>query len=390
MFKSQKTIKSVSIVTIFLALLPGNVGCGLIAKKPEFAPYTIEYNITDKDVLEFVNNLRHMLRLKMEWSTIGAYFTSSLALATAAAAAVYGATGGSKTATAALTGSSIFTSDLYGLLELGRKTPAYQDGVALLERAEARYYIRIAEGYGGKVSKTKLTVAGANLYLEAAASLRLVEKALASQIPTSAEVEAATGKHLDKLERIRLSETEVTLPLTGKDDKQKPTRNVQVYDTGAVTTAISEDESIATANVKENVIRITGEKVGDTRVIVSNDKGAQGEINVKVRSDIEGEVRSKRNALPEETVDIEETVEINEGETITIIVSESKSPLKRISLLGAKQEFIATDYFDSEGTPQSEDLVRGVAMIKGTTKGRTIITIENVRGGKKEFVLEVK
>lgn len=288
MFKLRATTGRISILLVLLVPLTGSLGCGNFKREirgdnlylRDIKEPGVEYSITDQDVLEFSNNLRHMLRAKMQYSTIASYASGMTALATATAAATLAATGGSAIGTAGLAAASVFTGDAVGLFKLKERVNAYVDGIALIEDAEAKYFDKIAKDYHGKVSNSKLTVPGAELYIRVVGSLKLVEKALAARIPTKEDIEAATG--LTKPDELRLNTSAVSL-----ERSTRPETQVVAIQNGPITDAVSDDPKVATGEAKGNVVTIkAGETAGRAEITVSNGRGEMQKVEVEVKEKV--------------------------------------------------------------------------------------------------------
>lgn len=289
MFKLRATTGRISILLVLLVPLTGSLGCGNFKREVrgdnlylrDIKEPGVEYSITDQDVLEFSNNLRHMLRAKMQYSTIASYASGMTALATATAAATLAATSGSAIGTAGLAAASVFTGDAVGLFKLKERVNAYVDGIALIEEAEAEYFDKIAKDYHGKISNSKLTDPGAELYIRVVGSLKLVEKALAARIPTKEDIEAATGEARKRIkpDELRLNTHAVNLKIG-----TKPVTEVVAIQNGPIIDVVSDNSAVATGGASGNVVTIkVGGTTGKAEITVSNGRGGMQKIEVEVK-----------------------------------------------------------------------------------------------------------
>lgn len=309
MFKSKCVTRYASILTVVALLALGNSGCAWLRGDPEFnikKEDTAEYTITDKDILEFANTLQHMFRSRMQYSTIAAYTSGVITLITGTAATVLAASGGSTAGITGLAASSVVSADLFGLFKMKDRVRAYADGVNYLEKAEARYFTAIARNNNGRVSSTELTEEGAKLYVETVASQRLVEKALAAQIPTLEEVQAATGDMPADKHALQLSQRVVVLTLDSAGEDNLRTTQVQATRNGPILTITSEDPDVAVGELDKanaSIVNIKPERLrrdiyfnadrdklkGFTVLTLSNKDGKTAKIEVTVKSAIDAE-----------------------------------------------------------------------------------------------------
>ncbi|HHT9132329.1 MAG TPA: pilus assembly protein N-terminal domain-containing protein [Candidatus Tripitaka californicus] len=358
MFKLRATTGYISIL---LVLLTGSLGCGNFKQKirgddlylKNIKEPGVEYSITDQDILEFSNNLRHMFRAKMQFSTIAAYASSVTALATATAAATLAATGGSTIGTAGLAAASLFTGDGLGLFKLKERINAYVDGLELIEEAEAKYFNKIAKDYHGKVSNSELTSPGAELYVSVVGSLKLVEKALAARIPTKEDIEAATG---EVRERARPDELRLNTYAVSLKQRTKLVTQVIAIQNGPITDAVSDDPKVATGEANGNVVTIkAGETAGKTEITVSNGRGEMRKVEVEVK---EYEVTLE----PASTVEIE----VHKAKPINDVKSENTA------VAGAEKK--------------DDNTIEITAKSVGTAK----ITVTNKSGAKEKVIVHVE
>ncbi len=289
------------LILLCCSVLFGTSGCG--DKYYKAVDRSIDYTVTDREILEFTNHVRHMLRTKMKWASVAAYVSSTISLATAATAATVGVTSGGGAsvirAVAALSASSLFTNDLISIFKMKDRAQAYQDGLALIESSEARYFQTMAKKKG-RVENYKMTQHGADLYAETVGAIKLIEKALVNSIPTLEEVKQATGEHSD----LRVSSENVTLTEANKNT------DILVLKNGPVVGVASSHPDLVSVAHNGAVIDIRGQE-GLFGASASKQKikvtavSAQGQsVEILVNADLES-ANKKRD--PEETPELSET-----------------------------------------------------------------------------------
>jgi len=268
------------------------------------------YHVTDRDILEFNNHVRHMMRLKMKYATIAAYVSSTVAIGTATAATILSAGGAGVITVASLAGTSAFSSDIMGIFSFSETTVAYQDGVELMERAEARYFQALARrSTDGLIHADTLTIEAANLYSETVGALALVEKALASRIPTMTDIRQAMGQAIDDTESIRtgnsvaLSHISVTpskVMLKEENLATKPFKIITFKGNVPAKNVLSLDESIVkVTEIKPLSAKLTGQIGGKTKIIVLADTGESTGVQVEVSSPIS--IKSNNEEIAKDT-----------------------------------------------------------------------------------------
>ena len=308
-------IKQLKKISIFLLLMQLIVISGCATNKyTDGLNASGEYRITDREVLEFNNHVRHMMRLKMKYATIAAYTAGTIAIATATAATVASAGGAGVVAVAALAGTSAFSGSIMGMFNFSDTTMAYQDGVALMESAEAKYFQHLAiSNKGGVIDQHSLSIEAANLYSETVGALRLVEKALASRIPTMDEVRQATGRTMADSTAIGNGDSNLLssivvvegnkIALIETDPKKKPTKTINFQGIVPAKAIVSVQGAIVTTAINTSGIsaELTGITPGESQVIIIADNGSPTAISVEVSSPIRilknGEDLQKKETL---------------------------------------------------------------------------------------------
>lgn len=155
--------------------------------------------ITDAAILDFSNTVKDGLRTRMHYSKIIRLASSSIETISMILVASQGIGGGADVNTLArFAGLSAAIPQIQSIFKAKARAVAYDGGVRLIERAESRYLIKLAEKGDSSISE-KLTSNGALLYKEIIASLDLVGKALMAQIPDIQNVKEANGEYEDML-----------------------------------------------------------------------------------------------------------------------------------------------------------------------------------------------
>lgn len=267
-----------------------------------------KYYVTDRDILEFNNHVRHMLRLKMKYATISAYVSSTIAIASATAATILSAGGAGAITIASLAGTSAFSSDIMGIFSFSETSKAYQDGVELMEKAEAKYLIALAnKSENGEISTNKLSIEAANLYSQTVAALALVEKALASRIPSLEEVKRAQGEVIKDTLTINneLSKIYVMpnrLNLIANNPEVNPSELITFKGNVPPSKIFSSDETVVKVSEEKPIsAKITGIKDGVVFVKVISNNDTITSVKVNVSSPISIKVTSSSDEIKNDT-----------------------------------------------------------------------------------------
>jgi len=349
----------------------------LTAKK--VPSYLIEVDVTDQHVLQFCNNLKNQLRAHMtnarRVTEIGAVFqVLTAAAASAVGATAAGAAVGSETTEtmAALAGASAVTPQLQSVFSLGARSDAYNQGLALVEMAEAKYYSAIAEA--GTTAKGKLTPAGADLYTSSVAALKLVESAIASKIPSIADLQAAQGIRVNQIQlepaQVRLT---VSTQVPGPNDPGTSSDVIVVAD-GPITGVVSHDPTVAavpslTANTSQ--FKITaGTHGGTTRISVVNAKGESGSLGVIV--------------IPKMIIKSPPPV-VSATNAVDLIIDKACEATSIVAVPGGGVAFDPPS-----GTATNPLTTVHITTIKGASAGPVKITVRNDEGASADFNITVQ
>lgn len=238
--------------------------------------------VTDKDALGFSNDVKTALRQKMNWARIARLTSGTVQVFTAAAAAALGAASGSITAVAALAASSAVMPEVQNIFEAKERAEAYQQGVALIEEAEVRYFKTV----GGTINNQKFTPAGADFYFEVLASLKLVEKALVAQLPTIEELQKATGK----FNQIEIVPNSLTILKTAKE-------KISITSGGPAKSAVSDNPVITGAHLTDGnmAVEVEGKAVGSASLTILNNTGGVRTVEVKVTEPVDLAISPSKN-----------------------------------------------------------------------------------------------
>lgn len=155
------------------------------------------FQITDADIFAFTNDIKQAWRSRSQAARSFGVLTGVSRVGLAGAATTVAATkglGSSGDTIPVLTGIATFIGEIFGFVDPGGRSEAYQDGLKLILDAEAEYLDGIPQDKKGLASGTDLTDAGKTLFKRVNAAIVVVDKALQSRIPTKEEVEAATSR----------------------------------------------------------------------------------------------------------------------------------------------------------------------------------------------------
>jgi len=301
---SNLTFKFLALLIIFIQIWI--TGC-----QPK-APVSYDsIHFTDKDITEFNSRLKTMMQRNMNWSSITRYTSSVMAIGAAASAGALGIAGVSSDIIGFTALGGGFIGELQGIFNARDKAHAYQQGVEMIHDAHIRYIDNLAHDASnkGSASNQHLTKAGAKLYSESLAALKVVEKTLVAEIPTIEELEKAMGKY----QRFSVHPAEVHFsdPVEGKGN---PSLEITALAGGPIKRVSSQDSSIISAKIKSE---------DDNKVVLE---------------------LLNRKGLQDSSKGISITFKNNDGDTATIKASESnnngaETPPKLSLDIGAKNEF---------------------------------------------------
>ena len=238
--------------------------------------------ITDADAIGFADDLSLFLRKRMNLARRARLTSSSLQVLTAAAAGSLGIIAHSDVETIAALGAvSAIIPEIQSIIGAKGRSEAYRDGLDLIGQAITRYHqARTANNRTGVLTDT-LTEEGSNLMSEVAASIKAVDLALQSSIPSVEIMKAATGQLENKFNKFKI--VPHNLHIAAKDGE-----GVVVATKDRIIHAVPKDArivSIDNAQFGNNGIEkvtIKGIKDGDTVVEFFFDIGYKAEVNVKV------------------------------------------------------------------------------------------------------------
>jgi hypothetical protein len=252
-------------------------GCG-----PRMLPPTSDpIRFTDKQVVEFNNRLTVMMQNNRNWNSIMRYVSTIVVVGAVASAGALGIAGVSADIVGYTALGGGFIGEMQGIFKTRERASAYQEGIGLLYEASIRYKKSTVGNHAGSgvARNDRLTNNGAYLYEESLASLKLVEIALVSQIPTVEEVQKANGKY-QKFDvfpsKVKFSDTSSPL-------------EVRAIKGGPIVSAISANSAVISTEMKEGVALLTlndKDKLKETiEVLLMNAQGIQAKVEVIATAD---------------------------------------------------------------------------------------------------------
>jgi len=158
---------------------------------PNTGHYDSRYDpqLTDVVALNYASSVVTILRAKYTGARITREVSSTAQLGLAAAAAYGAAFNYSKSTLAVLGLASAGIPELQRLFGAKERAQMYQDAIRLIEEAEIEYL-----ALNQKPSGTFLTQNGVTLLQRVTASIHLVEKTLAGNLPSAADMQKATER----------------------------------------------------------------------------------------------------------------------------------------------------------------------------------------------------
>lgn len=263
--------------------------------------------ITDADVLGFTDDVKKILQRRSNLARRARMFSGSGQILAAAAGATLGLIAHANVETvAALAAVSAVIPELQTIWDARGRAETYNQGLNLIQKAEARYLEKKTAGGPLKqgISSQELTPEGVELLKEVTASIQVVGTALVELIPTVDELLAAHGKIKDELEQIKVAPAE-TVNL--KHDKEQAVHvlygKVIAYSIDGVNVV----EIIPEKFEKEtDCFTIKGVGSGTAKVTIFNSHGKSKSINVTVVKEI-----PVANAGMDQIVEVEKSVELD-------------------------------------------------------------------------------
>ncbi len=243
-----------------------------------------EIAVSDADVIGFSNDLQKIFRHRMNKARRVRLGSGTLQILAASAGAAVGLTSGDVAVAGGFAMLAAVIPELQNIFQARGRVAAYTDGLELIQDASARYYknrIKEENGEIQSVSTKTLTKEGSVLLEQTVACIKLVDKALLTNIPTIEDLEAATGRIRDKFAL-----------------KAVP-RNISIPTEGDVIISIINGFVIGAASDNANVVKIVEEQPslsnplneiklkggvvdGKTKVRLFNNRGAEEVVEVKV------------------------------------------------------------------------------------------------------------
>lgn len=254
--------------------------CIYFSKLDVSVPLT-DIKVSDADVIGFSSDIQKALRWRMDTARRVRLGSGTAQILAASAGATLGFVTKDVTTAAALAAFSAVIPELQNIFQARDRSGAYQQGLELIQDAEARYYQnRTANGTSIEtVSTNRLTKEGGELLVQISACLKLVDKALFQTIPTIADLQAATGRLEEALGQIKVVPASLNVGVNG-------TQSVQIINSKAITYAVSNAAIVEVLNFNPDKptekIEIKGIKEGSAKVTVYNALGHSGYCDVTV------------------------------------------------------------------------------------------------------------
>lgn len=236
--------------------------------------------ITDADILGFTDDVKKILQSRSNLARRFRLTSGTGQILTAAAGATLGFIANANVETiAALAAVGAVIPELQTIWEARGRAAIYNKGLDMIQKAEERYYEKIAKSSKGSVSAVELTPDGAELLKEVTACIQVIGTVLVDLIPTVEELQAATGRVKDELEQIKVAPESAEIMYLG-------TQTVQVLYGKAIAYSIDGVNIIEIVPTKfENAVDkfdIRGVGSGTAKVTIFNSHGKSKNINVKV------------------------------------------------------------------------------------------------------------
>ncbi len=246
-------------------------------------PYeNVNIKITDADVLGFTDDVKKVLQRRSNLARRVRMGSGTGQILAAAAGATLGFIAHANVETvAALAAVSAVIPELQTIWEARGRAETYNNGLDLIQKAEARYYEKKTKGGPLKdgISSEDLTPEGVELLNEVTASIQVMGKALVNLIPTVEELQAATGRVKDELEQIKVVPETVNL-------KYNASQTVHVLYGKAIAYSIDGVDVVKIDPTDfeqgRDTFKIVGVGAGTANVTVFNSHGKSKNIDVTV------------------------------------------------------------------------------------------------------------
>ena len=244
---------------------------------------TEDIRVSDADVIGFSSDLQKALRRRMDRARRVRLGSGSIQVIAAATGATLGLMTGDVATAAVFAAVSAVMPEFQHIFQAKERSEAYEQGLELIQDADARYYKKMTENTGIQTIKTnELTKEGAELLSEIAACLKLVDKAILQTIPSIEDLQAATGRLEEGLGQIKLVPKKMNIDFEG-------TQTVNVINGKVITYSIDNISVVKIKNIDDfnngtDKIIIRGAGTGTSKVTVFNALGRSGYFDVTVGS----------------------------------------------------------------------------------------------------------
>jgi hypothetical protein len=148
------------------------------------------YQVTDLDVLNYAEQVKTILRAKFTSARFARYASGTAQVLLGGAAGVAAAFSAGTAVVAGLAFGSAAMPQLGGIFNAKARAETYQEGVQMIEQSEVDFLA----AQHGQASSTELTSDGAVFYRQVTATVHVVEKAIAGQLPTLKEMQDAAAR----------------------------------------------------------------------------------------------------------------------------------------------------------------------------------------------------
>lgn len=227
--------------------------------------------ITDKQILDFSENVKEALRRRMNRARLARMFSGTIQVLTAATAAGLGAVSANIDTITALAGTSAVMPQLQEMFGARERAQYYEQGASLVEQAQGRYLGAVARDETKPQVPPKISLAAVALFNETVAAITVVEKALVDRLPTVEELQKATGAYTD----LKFAPEAISVDVGTEVE-------AVIGGTATVGSVVVGDPQKATATLSGRTVKIKGLAGGVTKVIATDALGKPYLLDVAV------------------------------------------------------------------------------------------------------------
>ena len=281
----------------------GELSAGALADQNQ---YVVSYKISDKDVVDFSDDMTHLLRKQISYARLARYSSATFQIMAASAASALAAAGGPTTVVAGLAGGAALMPSLQKIFKASDKANIFEDGAKNIEIAKIAYLKTLPDS--GLVPSDRFTPDAARLYEATFANIAIVDQRINDLLPTVAEIQAAQGN----INEIAVQPSSLTLVLgTQATGHFVAMNNKKVY-------ASSVNTAVATATVSGTDTdqgTVSPVALGTTQIVITNDSGQTGYITVNVVAPYLSLSSSQATLHPSKTFQVSILESIDSGKT---------------------------------------------------------------------------